>query len=299
MSLARSHCILLGLILPLAAAVAADDKPQPQPQPASAGQKYLLRYKFQAGETLRWEVEHLAKIRTTVSGTTQTAETTSNSTKRWQVIDVKDDGSARLVHSVENVDMRQKLTGRKEVRYNSQADDTPPVGFEDVAKSVGVPLTEITLDATGNVIHREEKLARPQGGSGHVTIPLPPDAAPIGHEWFLPDDVTVQTGQGTVRRIKTRQKFTLLGVDGDVATIRVATQILSPVDDPAIEAQLIQTETNGEVRFDMAAGRVVQQTTSVDRNVVGFQGATSSLDYEAHFHEKILPDAPVTASTSD
>ena len=43
--------------------------------PDSQRPTYLLRYKFQPGETLRWNVLHRNRVRTTVSGTTQTAET--------------------------------------------------------------------------------------------------------------------------------------------------------------------------------------------------------------------------------
>ena len=47
----------------------------------SDSQKHVLRYRFHAEQVLRWKVIHLAKIRTTVSGTTQTAETVSQSVK--------------------------------------------------------------------------------------------------------------------------------------------------------------------------------------------------------------------------
>ena len=54
----------------------------------------------------------------------------------WKVKDVKSDGTATFEHSVEWIDMRQKLSGSSEVRYDSRTGDKPPVGFEDVAKSV-------------------------------------------------------------------------------------------------------------------------------------------------------------------
>ena len=95
-----------------------------------AGEKFTLRYQFHPGETLRWEVVHRAKIRTTVSGTTQTAETVSSSVKVWRVSEVDETGKATFEHLVDSVDMSQKLTGRAEVRYNSLADKEPPAGFE-------------------------------------------------------------------------------------------------------------------------------------------------------------------------
>lgn len=257
--------------------------------------KYLLRYKFRPGETIRWEVEHRASVRTTVSGTTQTAETVTNSIKAWQVSKVEPDGRATFVQRVESVDMRQKLTGRQEVRYNSLADKKPPLGYEDVAKAVGVPLAVITLDAQGNVVRREEKRPKPTANPGYLTIPLPTDAVPVGHRWSLPADIQVTLKDGRVKKVKTRQQFVLSEVAEGLATIQVETHVLSPVDDPAVEAQLIQSKSNGSVRFDIESGRVVAQQSDLDERVHGFQGEASTLHYATRFTEKLLPEAPGAA----
>ena len=45
-----------------------------QPKPAE-NEQYLLRYKFQAGDTLRWNVIHRCQIRTSVTTSTQTVAT--------------------------------------------------------------------------------------------------------------------------------------------------------------------------------------------------------------------------------
>src|SRR5436190_23256354 len=94
------------------------------------GKKYALRYQFQPGEIVRMQVLHRVNLDTTISGTTQTAETTSGSVKVWKIIDVDAAGHITLEHSVESVDMRQKLSGRDEVTYNSQTDKQPPPGYE-------------------------------------------------------------------------------------------------------------------------------------------------------------------------
>ncbi len=128
---------------------------------AGEPEKYVLRYKFQPGETLRWEVEHRSNVRTTVAHATETVEMLTISVKAWRFTGVRPDGTATFEHSVERVDMRQKRPGRAEIRYNSQTDLKPPAGFEDVAKSVGVPLVVVTMNATGKVLHRDRREARP------------------------------------------------------------------------------------------------------------------------------------------
>jgi len=273
---------------------------------AGESEKYTLRYKFQPGESVRWEVEHRSNVKTTVSGTTQTAETLSTSTKLWRVTAVKPDGSATFEHSVEQVDMRQKLTGRDEVRYNSKTDAKPPVGFEDAAKSVGVVLSVVSIDAKGKVTHRERKYPKkqdakestttaPAQSEGWMTIPLPEEAVAVGHSWSLPYDIDLPQPNGGTKRIKAVQQFKLEDVKTGVAIIHVSTEILTPITDPAIESQLVQREAEGRVRFDIDAGRIIGQQMDTDKRVVGFRGEASSIHYLNRFAEKLLPQTAKTA----
>ena len=63
---------------------------------------------------------------------------------------------------------------------------------------------------------------------------------------------------------------TLESVESGVATIRVEPQILTPIDNPVLEAQVVQREAAGVVRFDIQAGRILGRTMAVDKRVVGF-----------------------------
>lgn len=265
--------------------------------PQTDAPKYTLRYRFHPGETIRWQVMHRKKIDATVSGITQTTETLSKSVKVWQVQEVKPDGTATFRHLVESVDMWHKLADCDEVRYNSQTDQTPPLGYEHVARSVGVPLSVVTLDATGKILNRQRKPVKAGAeGEGQMTVPFPEEPVPVGHTWSVPHEIDVKLNTGAVKKIKTRQQFTLKGVKTGVATIGVATQILTPVDDPALESQLIQCESRGTVRFDVDAGRVIGQQMDADKCVVGHPNPASSFHYLTRFTEELLPAAAMTAS---
>jgi len=263
-------------------------------------EKHSLRYKFQPGETIRWEVMQQSRVRTTLSGTTQVAETVTKSVKVWRVTDVTSDGTATFEHLVESVDMRNQFSGREEVRYDSLTDETPPPGFEAVAESIGVPLAVVTMNARGEILRRERKpvKAAAQNTEGQMTVPLPDEAIAVGHAWSLPYDLEVPLENGTVKKVKTLQTFKLASVKSGVATIEVATKILTPIHNPAVEAKLIQREQSGTVRFDVDAGRMLHQQLDLDRRVVGFtpNNPASSLHYLTRFTETLLPEGPKTAS---
>ncbi len=274
---------------------AAEDAPAAKSADAG-GKKYKLRYKFNEGEILRWEVEHRAQIRTTIQGTTQTAETLSTSVKIWKINKVDDQGQATFTYSVESVDMRQKFDGRQELRYNSETDTEVPPGFGDVAKAVGVPLAVITLDDKGKLIKREEKRPSATPAPDAITPPLPEEAVAIGDEWFTPADITVTLKTGEVKKIKARQRYALESVSEQTAVIALQTQILSPVhDNPEIEAQLVQSKSDGHIRFAIDEGRILSQLSDVDERVNGFQGEASSLHCVTRFSEKLMPATAKTA----
>ncbi len=257
--------------------------------PSAAPAKYLLRYKFQPGQTLRWEVVHRARVETAIAGVSQTVETYSKSIKVWRVRAVAPDGTATFENSVEHVEMRQRSSGRMERHYNSQTDKNPPPEFQDVAQSVGVPLWAITLDPRGRIVKRQILKARPGTETqGQITVPLPEDPVAVGHTWTVPLEVELAGNDGTVKKVKIQQSFTLESVEGTVATIRVASQVLTPLRDPAQEALLVQREPSGRVRFDIEAGRVLEEQMDVDKEVVGFAGKASTLHYRTRLTEKYL-----------
>ncbi len=278
----------------------------PRPKPSDghrrkreAAREYLLRYKFHAGDTLRWTVVHRCRIRTSVSASTQTAETTTTSVKVWRVHEVKPDGTVVFDHLVESVDMRHRLSGRDEVHYNSRTDLCAPHGFEDVARAVGVPLALVTIDAQGKVLQRKQNFVKAAvAGQGEITIQLPEQAVAVGSRWSSQNNIDVPLADGSVRRIRAMQSFKLESVKTGVATISMSTQIMTPIQDPAIEAQVLQYETSGSVRFDIDRGQILGRQIDVDKSVVGFRGEASSIRYIGRSTEEYLPAPPKVAQTS-
>ncbi len=258
-------------------------------------QQYLLRYRFKPGDRVRTKVVHQASVRTTIEGTSQTAKTVSVSVKVWKIIDVDANGHVTFEHAVEFVDMKNDISGRETVSYDSREDAEPPAGFEDVARRVGVPLTRVVMDQTG-ILHQREELATGASAPTQLALPLPAEKISVGSTWTFPDDVVVQLRNGNSRKIKCRQRFELLSVENGIAKISIATQILTPIRDyPEIEAQLVQRESEGVIQFDLEAGRVIAQQIDLDRRVTGYPNAKSSMHYRTRFTETLLADRPRTA----
>ena len=263
----------------------------PNPSESSAINKksYQLRYKLRPGDTLRYEVDHQASVRSTMEGTSQKALTRSQSVKAWKVLNVFPDGQIELQHTVERVRMTNKLPDQAEQSYDSRDDDTPPPGFEDAAKAIGVPLSIVRITPWGQLMKREELHHQPAADpSAPITVLLPKHPVAIGASWNEPRDITVNLteGEGT-KAIKTRRHMRLESVVDGVATIRAQHQVLSPVT-PPIEAQLAQRLMTGTIKFDINSGRILSQRIDVDKNVLGFAGPTSSMHYVMRMKERLV-----------
>lgn len=268
-------------------------------QPDDSPNTVLLRYQFAPGETICWDVEHRALVKTTVSGTTQTAETITVSKKVWEIDDVRGDGTCIFRNFVEDIDMIQRVSGRREVRYRTGSSEDPPPGMESVAETVGKPLAEITINDRGEVLDRKQLVPEAAQAQGPITVLLPEGEIAVGESWTDPLDIELPLPDGRVTRVRAQQKYTLEEVQTGVATISLKTQVLTPIDNPAVEAQLVQRLVDGTIRFDIDAGRVLSQELDVDREVVGFRGDASSLHYTTRFTEELSEKRTSVAAKPD
>ncbi|RMF94060.1 MAG: hypothetical protein D6741_12970 [Planctomycetota bacterium] len=285
--------IVVRVILPTFALVCAAT-------PSTAAEKVLLRYKFLPGETVAWDVTHRAAVRTTISGTTQSVETLTRSTKLWQIDEVRGDDTFVLRNFVTHVDMTQRVSGRRELRFSTDDEGTPPPEFQPIAETVDKPLAVITLNARGQIVSRKQLVEHAAQSIGNVTVPLPEEPVGEGDSWVEPMNIELPDTGGRIMRVKAQQKFTLERLQSGIAVIRMQTQILTPIENPAMEAKLVQHLLNGTVRFDVDAGRIVAQQLDVDKEIVGFRGDASSFHYATRFEEKLLDkEAAVAALPAD
>jgi hypothetical protein len=264
--------------------------------PAAAAEAVKLEYRFQAGDRIDMRVAHRALTETTMNGSTQAVETKTDSTKTWKVVALDDAGRATLEHSVDDVTMTSRTSDRGEIRWTSRGEAEPPPGYEGVRQSLGVPLSRLVVDPSGRIIDRRDLRPCPPSTTGDmVVVPLPEEPVALGAEWTIPQEVVVEVPAGPRKAVRTRLRYRLESIRDGIAKIRVDTTVLTPIDDPRLEARLLERIWDGEILFDIAAGRVVDRRTGIDRRVVGFGGPQSSVRYKASLEEHILDKADQAA----
>jgi len=286
--------IAFALVLSVAHLTSAAD-PSPADQLKAATQKYSggeikLAYKFKPGEIFRTKVTHLATVDTKVSGVQQIVKTRSISGKAWNIQSVDASGNITFTHTVEWVDLWNKVSDRPEVKFDSRTDKTAPPGYENVTLSIGQPLAKITMSPAGRVVGRKDARPMFNPGIGDLAVPLPEKGVKVGEKWHIDEEVKLSDEQKRVKPVQIRHQYTLDKVETGVATISVNTQSLTPIDDPKLEAQLVQRMQKGTIKFDVDAGRIVSRQMDLDETVLGFSGAESSMQYVARYTEEPVKD---------
>lgn len=266
-----------------------------------AGEKKLLRYKFEKGQQIRWKVVHLSTVELNDKNFQQTTQSKTTSIKLWKIDSVEADGSAVVVNVVEEIDLWRQANDSQPEKFNSRNDKNPPLAFQQFAESIGKPLSTKTLSDRGNVL-KADGANQFDLGLGPVLPPLPEEPVGVGHRWTYPDEIRVRNQKSQqVKTVKVQYVYTLDSFDGDLAKIAVKTEILTPIKDPQEQAQLVQNTVNGSVTLDLAKGQIASRQVDWDSTVVGFNGeqGTGSMSYLARLTEtlvdgpqRLAPEAP-------
>jgi hypothetical protein len=182
--------------------------------------------------------------------------------------------------------MTSRSSDQGEIRWSSTGLAEPPPGYEGVRQSLGVPLVRLRVAADGRILERRELRPCPAAATGDlVIVPFPEEPIELGHEWTVPDELVVEVPNGPRKAVRTRLRYRLERLEDGIATIAVDTTVLTPVDDPRLEARLLERIWEGTIRFDVEEGRIAGRQTTIDRRVVGFGGPQSSVRYKASLKE--------------
>ncbi|MGV3483481.1 MAG: hypothetical protein ACO1RT_03575 [Planctomycetaceae bacterium] len=257
---------------------------------------YELRYRFAADETVQYEVTHIAKTKTRLRGAEEVSQVHTVSQKVWKF--QKSDQPDRMTfeHSVAKVELMQQTGEKPEVRWSSDSGSEPPVEFATVAEHLGTPLSTVSINPRGEEVDRTTHAgSESQLGMGGLTLSLPEEPIAVGGSWFVPREVKVRGESGEVKAMKVREVYTLEKVETGVATLSIRSEVLTPMEDESIKAQLVQQLSNGTIRFDVDGGRVLSKQLDWDETVVGFQGPNSMMEYRARLTETIAEPAVRTA----
>ena len=260
------------------------------------GEEYLFRYQLEPGMVIASEVTHLAKTDTKIDSSEQNSHSRTVSQKTWEVTKVEN-GEMTFEYRIVEIDMSQRIGAGNEIRYNSKSGEEPLIQFQAAADSVDKVISTVTIDEQGMIIARSDETNPPNLGMGDITLPVPKNPIAIGATWEVPRELRIGREDGSVKTVRFRELFRFDKVSAGVATIAVRSEMLTVISEPKEEAQVLQQLSNGTIKFDIDAGRMISKELGWDKVVVGFSGAGSVMDYSARLDEQVTK-ATVKAAAS-
>ncbi len=256
-----------------------------------AAERYTLRYRFTPDQTVDYTVEQESQDFYKRGEAQQQVNYGTTTWKHYRVVSVDDDGNAVLQLQIDRVVMRASEDGGEWTRFDTQDSETAPVQFVGVFKTIGQPMARVRVSPRGEMLPLSgpdvmewllEDVPNPGTESlsdMNLLIPLPEEAVAVGQVWKEPFEmqVGVDLTNPLKRTVKLQRQYRIDSVDGSQVSIRFETAVLTPLQEPAQEAQILKKVARGKVLFDMEEGRIISRSTHVDEEVVGFNGPGSEI----------------------
>jgi hypothetical protein len=277
---------LLAVVSLVAAGFADDEAPAPA--------TYTLRYQFEPGQELRYVSLDESTFDVHQSEAETSVECSTKAWKHYRVLKVNDDGTVTLELVLDHVQMRAEGDGRT-IEYDSRLPGPPPPNF--ALLPIGRAVATITVSPRGEIVKYESLV--PTEGLNTDTLErdlqvltiLPEEAVQVGDSWREIFDATIKLEGKLTRKAKLQRILTLTAVEDGEAVIDLQTIVLTPLDGPEQEAQVIQKTPSGALRIDVARGIILHKQTRLDNQVVGFSGPGSKLHVRRTVTEELTTES--------
>jgi hypothetical protein len=248
------------------------------------------KFHWQAGQVLNYKVEQVTNETEVVGGTKVESTMKLSEMKRWQVLAVDSSGVATVQQSLTALRIEKTDNGASVVFDSAHPDKSDAGMNEQLKKYVGTALATLRIDAQGKVVEvKESKYAPATRYENELpfSIVLPPTGIQSSQGWQRTYQVTLEPPLGTNEKYPAAQKYTCKEIAGQTARIAVATEIQGKPED---QVPLVQFQPEGDITFDMQAGRLQKARLAIDKELKGHQGDDSSYHFKSVYTEEYVGD---------
>ncbi len=261
---------------------------------SSASAQTPARLRWQTGQALTYQANHVTQATEVVEEKKIETKSLLRLTKRWQVLSVDSAGVATLQLTLLALHMEMTTHSGDVLKYDSAAaKDSTPELREQLSKFVGPPLAVLRVDGMGKVLEVKESKFGP-ASRYECELPfvgvLPIEALKPGLQWERAFQITLEPPQGTGEKVAALQKYGCKGITGYNATVGVITELKTPPAAAADRMPLLNYLPEGEIVYDLQAGRMKSAVLKIDKELKGHQGEGSSYRFQSQYTEQLLGD---------
>ncbi len=275
---------------------------QQTPLKGDDAETFLLRYKFEPGQEIRYEVSLHDDYVIKIGLSTDTPHSYQDSEKSYRVVSVSEDGSAVLEVTFEWVEIDLFQNGAK-AHYDSRIDKSPEAIFQPLADMIGKPRLRLTVSATGKVLDIEQLInqqQKPDKLAEDFLPELPEEPVKVGGIWKEEISVPVSFPNNPKLKqiVKLQRRYFVRSLKDGIADIVVKTKVLTPLNNPELEMQLIRRKPQGDFQINLEKGLFLSQSFSQNNRVLNFSNGPSQMDFKQRHTEKMLPVTVAKSTTN-
>lgn len=273
-------------------------------RPGVAAADEPLRWKFRAGETLRFSIEQKMTMDTKAMGVDRKSNRTHTLDFSWKVLSVAATGEAEISHRTERIRMKAEEPPYLPFDFDSATAKDPQAGFEGLTKmlksEVGAEFT-FRMKPNGEIVDvkipeatlKQFRDAAPTTGPGsevtekslkETLLQSSPPSFPeqpleVGKTWTSPPSRVPLPPAATLIMERT---FTYQGPDPNAPNLlRVGIETaakLEPIGGTEAKATIRKQEGKGSMTVDAGAGRVTGTRNTLKLEIVVTVGTGQTIE---------------------
>jgi hypothetical protein len=260
---------------------------------ASLASAQAPRFRWQTGQVLIYRTEHNTANSFVMGENKDETKTRVQSIKRWQVMDVDSAGVATLQMSLQELFFETTTPSGEPLVFDStHLDKSTPELRKQYENYIGQPLVVVRIDGRGKVI--EVKEGRPEYSAAKYEsdpafkLILPTEPLKAGLNWERAYQIVLGPPYGTGdEKYAAVQRYVCKDVAGNLATVSLTTEMKSAPASQEDQVPLWQMMPEGEVVFDVEAGRLQKATLRIDKEATVEGG---SMHFQSVYTEQYVGD---------
>lgn len=237
------------------------------------------RFHWQTGQVLVYRTEHQTIASYVMGETKSETRTRVQSAKRWQVVAVDPSGTATLQLSLQALRFETIRPDGETLSFDSaNPDKSTEVLRKQFADYLGKPLVVLRVDSQGRVVEVKDakfgySAARYESDPAFKLL-LPVETLKAGQGWERAYQITLEPPQGTGEKYPAVQRYLCKNLAGNLATVALTTEVKGAPAANEDQVPLWQVQPEGEIVFDVQAGRLQKATLRIDKEAKVEGGST-------------------------
>jgi hypothetical protein len=254
----------------------------------AAAQTRPWQFHWKTGQALHYRVNHTTNVKEVIEGVKVETHSKLELVKRWHVADIDAQGVATLHLSLVAMRNEQTRPNGETLLFDSKDLDKSTPELKEMSKFIGKTLAILRVDRHGRL--HEVKLGDTSKFESEppFVLVVPAVAPQEGQSWLRPFQVTLEPPQGTGEKHPAQHRFTCTKLESGKATVSLVTEFKKMPETPQERLPLLQKETQGQVTFDLQAGRMTRAQLGIDKTLENHQGAGSSYHLVSTYIEEFV-----------